>query len=61
LQFTDKFIDIEELAKDKRLKISSIFASKDGIINNETIVNPGHSFILVSDNPKYNSDKALVD
>lgn len=62
LQFSKKFIDIEEFAKDPRLKVSSIFASRDGVVGGkENAVKPGHSFVLVSDNPLYDDDKALVD
>lgn len=62
LHYTKDFDTVEELAKDKRLKISSIFASRTGKVNNiEGVVKPGHSFVLVSDNPKFNSDQALVD
>jgi hypothetical protein len=27
----------------------------------EGVVKPGHSFVLVSDNPEFSDDKALVD
>ena len=61
LQFTEKAIDIDDLAENKRLHISSIFSSKDGYVNNNKVVKPGHSFVLVSDNPLFTSDQALVD
>lgn len=61
LQFSKQFIDVYELAKDKRLHFSSIFASTTGLIDGEQKINPGHSFVLVSDNPLYQGDKALVD
>ena len=48
LQFSKQFIDIEEFAKDPRLNVSSIFASRDGKINGEVVVNPGHSFVYYS-------------
>lgn len=61
LHYTKKFIDLDELAKDQRLKISSIFVSRNGMVSNERKIKPGHSFVLVSDNPKFDSDQALVD
>lgn len=61
LQFTERAIDIDELAENKRLHISSIFSSKDGLINNQPVVKPGHSFVLMSENPLYQNDQALVD
>ena len=61
LQFTEKAIDIDDLAENKRLHISSIFSSKDGYVSNNKVVKPGHSFVLVSDNPLFTSDQALVD
>ena len=62
LQFSKKFINIEEFAEDPRLQVSSIFASRNGMVGGrEGVVKPGHSFVLVSDNPEFSDDKALVD
>jgi hypothetical protein len=30
------------------------------MLGSEKKINPGHSFVLVSDNPDYSSDNALV-
>lgn len=62
LLFTNKVIDIEEFAKDKRFYISSVLSSKDGHVNNKpNAVNAGHSFVLYSDNPLFQNDQQLVD
>lgn len=62
LHYTKDFGTIEELANDKRLYISSIFGARTNLINNvESNIKPGHSFVLISDNPKFQTDQALVD
>lgn len=61
LQYTAKFEDIEDFAKDPRLNISSIFISKSGIVNDREVVKPGHSFVLVSDSNDFKTDSQLVD
>ena len=61
LSFTKQFIDLKTFAiQDKRLHVSSIFGSPTGMLGSEKKINPGHSFVLVSDNPDYSSDDALV-
>ena len=61
LSFTKQFIDLKTFAiQDKRLYVSSVFASPTGMLGSEKKINPGHSFVLVSDNPDYSSDDALV-
>ena len=61
LSFTKQFIDLKTFAvQDKRLHVSSVFASPTGMLDSKKKINPGHAFVLVSDNPDYSSDDALV-
>lgn len=65
LQWTPKWINLREMANHPQHHMSSIFLSKTGTIsyggNTISVVQPGHSFVLVSDNYDYTSDQELVD
>jgi hypothetical protein len=35
--------------------------SRDGKIGNSAVVRPGHSFVLISDNPNFQTDEDLYE
>ena len=61
LQSTSKLINLEEFAENKTLHISSVMVSKDGKVGGivDKNIHSGLAFVLVSDNPKFNTDDAL--
>lgn len=53
---TDEFIDLEELAKDKRLHISSIMSANQDLEG----IHKNHAIVLVSTDPELITDEQLI-
>ena len=63
LKSTSKVVDLEEYAKNKAIHVSSVMLSKTGKVGDvyDDRLHPGLAFVLVSDNPKFNTDLSMEE